>query len=533
MTTKKKATKATARPKKRKANTKKLSRAQQNALELALDMGLAMPGQPTLSAAHKKLIAETKRQNELIAQRQAALKKLTFAELSDAVIGGAEDFYYVLAELRTRSEKPFKMQVGPRWYPVPLKSYHNRKTMFGSVCEMQVDVKMFDINWPRRPQIWDSDFVNGLGNHVTKKFSEILSENGLAITTDADMVESKSLVGQALAYRNSIGESLEVTGSVLQKNDWFFGPKLIEIPFGTKKHPRICLVESELEMEDVGYDDYYDDDDDSHDPSMPFVRVFSLDMKKYVYVDVRDVQKHQYQDQDLVMDKLVLPADLKEVVTSVFDAKDVFGDLFAGRHGGMIVLANGTPGIGKTLTAEVFAEKTKRPLYVLEMGELGVQLDKVEKSLQLIFTRAARWNTVLLFDEVDIFLSKRTEHDLERNAIVGVFLRLLDQYKGMLFLTTNRAEIIDPAFASRITLRLDYPELSVESRRKIWEHMLASADLKIDGASPNEDLDIIATNKLNGRQIRNVVRLLKATTSTDAVSLQTVQKYVKYSPATK
>lgn len=489
---------------------------------------LALDKIPTLSAAQKKLMAETAKAQKIIADRQARLKKLSFEELSNAVIGGAEDFYYVLHELRQRCETPFKMQIGQRWYPVTLKSYYNRPGWGGLACWMEVTCNLFDVAWTRRPAVYDSDFVNALNIRVTKKFNEICEENGLSVTTPEDMEENKKILGQAVAFRNSNGMAIEVTGPVMQKNDWFFGPRLIEIPFGSKKHPRMVLVESELELEDKDYD-YYDREDGDADPSLPFLRVFSLDLKKYVFVDVRDVQKHEYQESSI--DKLVLPADLKEVVTSVFDAKDVFGDLFAGRHGGMIVLANGNPGIGKTLTAEVFAEKTKRPLYVLEMGELGVHLAEVEKALQLIFTRAARWNTVLLFDEVDIFLSKRTEHDLERNAIVGVFLRLLDQYKGMLFLTTNRADIIDPAFASRITLRLDYPDLIPESRFKIWNHMFNSADLKVEGGV--EKLHEVSGVHLNGRQIRNVVRLLKATATSDTVSLDTVKKYIKYSPQTK
>lgn len=129
----------------------------------------------------------------------------------------------------------------------------------------------------------------------------------------------------------------------------------------------------------------------------------------------------------------------------------------------------------------------------------------MEKALQLIFARATRWNAVLLLDEADVFMSERG-NDLERSAIVGVFLRLLDYYPGLLFLTTNRLKVIDPAFASRITLSLHYPDLTREARRAIWTTMLKLARIEVtDGLNGIPDLE------LNGRRIRNLVRLVKVT----------------------
>ena len=192
----------------------------------------------------------------------------------------------------------------------------------------------------------------------------------------------------------------------------------------------------------------------------------------------------------------------------------------------MVVLANGPSGVGKTMTAEVYAETTRRPLYVMEIGELGTSLEQVEKNLQRVFARAARWNAVLLLDEADVFMAERGM-DIERAAIVGVFLRLLDYYPGLLFLTTNRADIIDKAFASRITLRLDYPELDESRREKIWHKML--------GASSNtcSDLGRVPSLPVNGRQIRNLVRLLGVIHPNEEVSAETIEQVSKFTCAAK
>ena len=60
----------------------------------------------------------------------------------------------------------------------------------------------------------------------------------------------------------------------------------------------------------------------------------------------------------------------------------------------------------------------------------------------------------MLLDEADVFLAKRKTEDIERNSIVSVFLRIMEYYKGLLFLTTNRVGTFDEAFKSRVHISL-------------------------------------------------------------------------------
>jgi SpoVK/Ycf46/Vps4 family AAA+-type ATPase len=84
---------------------------------------------------------------------------------------------------------------------------------------------------------------------------------------------------------------------------------------------------------------------------------------------------------------------------------------------------------------------------------------------------------VLLLDEADVFLSQRSKQDMKRNALVSVFLRVLEYYNGLLFLTTNRVGTIDEAFKSRIHLSLYYPPLDKTQTRDIFR--LNIAKLKV------------------------------------------------------
>jgi SpoVK/Ycf46/Vps4 family AAA+-type ATPase len=213
------------------------------------------------------------------------------------------------------------------------------------------------------------------------------------------------------------------------------------------------------------------------------------------------------------------------VLTRVFATakEDLFGDLIKGKHGGVVVLACGSPGVGKTLTAEVYAEQTERPLYSLELGELGTNVTQVEEKLQRVFARMARWNAVLQFDECEIFLSQRGD-DLDRSAIVGIFLRLLDYYQGILFLTTNRPEVLDHAVLSRVMLKLVYPDLDHAARATIWRTMLLAAHLTLTDGTVEE----LAGTAVNGRQIRNLTRLAKILHPGGRVTLEQLQAVLAY-----
>ncbi|PVH93327.1 P-loop containing nucleoside triphosphate hydrolase protein, partial [Periconia macrospinosa] len=145
------------------------------------------------------------------------------------------------------------------------------------------------------------------------------------------------------------------------------------------------------------------------------------------------------------------------------------GDFIAGKGRSIVLLLHGPPGVGKTSTAECIAAHMSKPLYPLTSGNLPVRADDLEEQLQVHFTLAARWGCILLLDEADVFLQRRRLNELEINAMVSVFLRQLEYYRGILFLTTNRVGDIDPAFKSRIHVSLEYEPLDRRRTKKIYK----------------------------------------------------------------
>ncbi|KAI0197182.1 putative AAA family ATPase [Xylaria flabelliformis] len=253
----------------------------------------------------------------------------------------------------------------------------------------------------------------------------------------------------------------------------------------------------------------------------PVVKAYALKSKRWgeVYVDgISDIKWDEN-----AFDSLVLEEETKRLIKSFVSAQvkqsnsPEFDDIVEGKGQGMIMLLTGEPGIGKTLTAETVSEKAQRPLYMLSAGELGISSERVEKRLGEILDLAYRWNAVLLLDESDVFLEQRTSDNLERNQLVSVFLRMLEYYRGILLLTTNRVSVFDPAFQSRIHFTLHYQGLDQVSRRKVWSILLERAH-----AGPNlsgDHIDALAKEPLNGRQIKNAVKAAKLLATADEVAL--------------
>lgn len=150
--------------------------------------------------------------------------------------------------------------------------------------------------------------------------------------------------------------------------------------------------------------------------------------------------------------KLVMKEERRRLIHGLVKAhrqdESSFDDIVQDKGRGLVCLLAGSPGVGKTLTAEVVAETTRRPLYMVSTGELGIDADVVDRRLDTILEITRRWGCVLLIDEADVFLSMRG-HDLAKDTLVSIFLRRLEYFRGVLILTTNRQSQIDPAFESK------------------------------------------------------------------------------------
>ncbi|KZT66333.1 P-loop containing nucleoside triphosphate hydrolase protein [Daedalea quercina L-15889] len=175
-------------------------------------------------------------------------------------------------------------------------------------------------------------------------------------------------------------------------------------------------------------------------------------------------------------------------------------DVIRGKGRGLVGLLAGSPGCGNTLTAEAVAETTHRPLYAVSAEELGTMPEAVKERLVRVLELAQTWDAVLLLDEAEVFLQRRSVSDVKRNALVSIFLRQLEYLQEILILTTNLPEHCNPTVESRIHFSVHYPPpLDATARRSIWSNFFGRADVPATDADP----DRLASYSINGREQRD------------------------------
>ncbi|KAF8244243.1 P-loop containing nucleoside triphosphate hydrolase protein [Wilcoxina mikolae CBS 423.85] len=259
-------------------------------------------------------------------------------------------------------------------------------------------------------------------------------------------------------------------------------------------------------------DDHLDLKDDDYLICHHLMPGFSLVEKKWCFFEVYRIKDIEYNVN--AFNTLMLEEEQKQMILSLVrvhaDERLSFDDVIKGKGRGMIFLLHGVPGVGKTLTAESVADHCKRPLFHVCAGDLGASSSSVEQGLGDALQLATTWNAIILIDEADVFLERRSVHDLERNGLVSVFLRVLEYYEGIMFLTTNRIGSFDAAFTSRIHLAIKYPALTHCSRWDLWETFISKASPVPPIWMNRESLNELASENLNGRQIKNIVRTAHA-----------------------
>jgi SpoVK/Ycf46/Vps4 family AAA+-type ATPase len=259
-------------------------------------------------------------------------------------------------------------------------------------------------------------------------------------------------------------------------------------------------------------------------PLHPYVMTFDLKKHRRQSVHVNGLEVYEYDEQ--MSDKLVLPEEQKRLITMLVEHKDAgFRDIVAGKTGGAVVLLAGPPGVGKTLTAEVYAETERKALYSVQCSQLGTDPNTLEQSLMSVFSRAKRWDAVLLLDEADVYVHERG-NDIQQNAIVGVFLRVLEYTSTVMFLTTNRPQDVDDAVASRCLARIVYKVPGEDERQRIWA-VLA----QVAGAELHKDVRKFSqANRMSGRDVKNMLKLAMLVAKGEVVTEKTLEFVKQFQP---
>jgi hypothetical protein len=188
---------------------------------------------------------------------------------------------------------------------------------------------------------------------------------------------------------------------------------------------------------------------------------------------------------------------------------DRLGPAFgAGGNRGVRALFTGPSGTGKTLAARILAAELGMDLYRVDLAAVvNKYIGETEKNLHRVLSTAEDLDVVLLLDEGDALLGSRTEvrsaNDRYANLETNYLLQRLENYQGIVLITTNAAENIDNAFQRRMDVAINFTAPQAEERWHIWQLHLPPSHA-VDAAALER---VAARCAMSGGQIRNAAQL--------------------------
>ena len=182
-----------------------------------------------------------------------------------------------------------------------------------------------------------------------------------------------------------------------------------------------------------------------------------------------------------------------------------------GRKASASCLLYGAPGTGKTELAKQLSLATGRDIVMADAAKLYSSYHgDTEKNVEELFEAYSYIQCVssnapiLLFNEADGFLSKRTDLmrqaiDKIENRVQNILLQALEDFEGIFIATTNLADNIDPAFERRFLYKIEFQVPDSQTRAKIWLS-------KIPDLDRGEAMILASQYKFSGGQIDNVAK---------------------------
>jgi hypothetical protein len=172
---------------------------------------------------------------------------------------------------------------------------------------------------------------------------------------------------------------------------------------------------------------------------------------------------------------------------------------------GVRALFSGVSGTGKTLAARILAAELGMDLYRVDLAAVvNKYIGETEKNLSRVLAHAEELDVVLLLDEGDALLGRRTDvkssNDRYANLETNYLLQRLEHYQGILLVTTNAGENIDTAFQRRMDVVVNFLTPQAQERLHIWRLHLPQRH-EIDYSTLEE---IAQRCALSGGQIRNI-----------------------------
>lgn len=197
---------------------------------------------------------------------------------------------------------------------------------------------------------------------------------------------------------------------------------------------------------------------------------------------------------------------------------------------GLKILFYGKPGTGKTQIATILGNELGRQVYRIDLSQIvSKYIGETEKNLSKIFDVAEYKRWILFFDEGDALFGKRTSvnssNDRYANQEVAYLLQRIEEFSGIVILSTNLKDNIDTAFLRRFQIITEFALPDRKQRLLIWQKLLKELS-KIEVQLSDEDYTELSKTELSGGAITNIVNfaLLKANFTKEAIKINLLKE---------
>lgn len=150
----------------------------------------------------------------------------------------------------------------------------------------------------------------------------------------------------------------------------------------------------------------------------------------------------------------------------------------------MAILLYGPSGTGKSVYARHVAAVTNHPCMLYKVGDLlNKFVGETEGRIRQMFKDAETEKAILVLDEADTFLSDRKEESASwGRSMINQFLASMEEYRGVLFCTTNLRELLDQAMPRRFAYTIEFKPLDKQGIATLWHAYWPGREL------PDQDL---------------------------------------------
>lgn len=217
---------------------------------------------------------------------------------------------------------------------------------------------------------------------------------------------------------------------------------------------------------------------------------------------------------DLEWDDLVLPRkaldQIEEIETWIKHGDRLMDDweLRKKLRPGIRALFYGPPGTGKTMTSCLLGKLTERDVYRIDLSMvISKYIGETEENLGKVFNQAENKNWILFFDEADALFGSRIQtessNDMFANQQVSYLLQRIEDFNGVVILSSNMKNNIDKAFIRRFETMVHFAIPAAPERLRLWENGFSTHTTLEEKINLRE---IASKYEVTGGVIMNVVR---------------------------